>query len=62
MTTKEGHGERTGLGDGVLLPTFSFRTWQVGLVFLVMVPTIAHLLFSWMGLNPTDDGSIFVVS
>jgi len=29
------------------------------LFFLVSVPAIAHLLFSWMGMNPTDDGFFF---
>jgi hypothetical protein len=29
------------------------------LVFLAFVPAIAHLLFSWMGMNPTDDGFFF---
>jgi hypothetical protein len=27
-----------------------------GVLFLILVPIIAHLLFSWMGMNPTDDG------
>jgi len=29
------------------------------LVFLAFVPAVAHLLFSWMGMNPTDDGFFF---
>lgn len=28
----------------------------VGLAFLILVPLAAHLLFSWAGFNPTDDG------
>ena len=24
--------------------------------FLILVPLIAHLSFSWMGLTPTDEG------
>ncbi len=27
-----------------------------GVLFLTLVPIIAHFLFSWMGMNPTDDG------
>src|ERR671933_1283922 len=28
----------------------------VSVAFLLIVPTLAHLLFSWMGFNPSDDG------
>jgi len=28
----------------------------ITVIFLVVVPLIAHFLFSWMGFNPTDDG------
>lgn len=33
-----------------------------GALFLIVVPTTAHLLFSWMGFNPTDDGFILAGS
>ncbi len=29
-----------------------------GRVFLAVVPLVAHLLFSWIGFNPTDDGFV----
>jgi hypothetical protein len=32
------------------------REMLAGVLFLTLVPTIAHLLISWMGMNPTDDG------
>jgi hypothetical protein len=37
----------------VSAPTETKRT---GICFLILVPMMAHLLFSWMGMNPTDDG------
>jgi len=30
--------------------------------FLIIVPAAAHLLFSWRGLNPTDDGFVLALS
>jgi hypothetical protein len=36
-------------------PTRPEGKW-LGLGFLILVPLAAHLLFSWMGMNPTDDG------
>lgn len=32
------------------------RTMLAGVLFLILVPTIVHLLISWMGMTPTDDG------
>jgi hypothetical protein len=32
------------------------ETKRTGICFLILVPMMAHLLFSWMGMNPTDDG------
>ena len=32
------------------------RDLRVAAVFLVVVPLACHLLFSWMGFSPTDDG------
>jgi hypothetical protein len=34
------------------------RVFEVAIaaLFLVAVPLVAHLMFSWMGFNPTDDG------
>lgn len=34
----------------------SDRSVLAAVGFLLTVPTVAHLLFSWMGFNPTDDG------
>jgi len=31
-------------------------------LFLVLAPLVAHLLFSWIGFNPTDDGFILAYS
>ena len=32
------------------------RKLMAGVLFLTLVPIIAHSLFSWMGMTPTDDG------
>lgn len=29
-----------------------------GLLFLALAPVVAHLVFSWIGFNPTDDGFV----
>jgi len=34
----------------------------VGVAFILLVPTLAHLLFSHLGFNPTDDGFILAGS
>src|SRR2546423_7312479 len=28
----------------------------IGVSFLILIPLLAHWLFSWMGFTPTDDG------
>ena len=30
--------------------------WLAATLFLICVPLLAHVLFSWIGFNPTDDG------
>lgn len=34
----------------------------LSLAFILIVPTLAHLLYSWMGFNPSDDGFILAGS
>lgn len=36
--------------------------WWIYLPFLILAPTVAHLLFSWLGFNPSDDGFILAGS
>ncbi len=36
--------------------------WAVPIFWIFVVPLIAHLLFSWIGYNPTDDGFILSYS
>lgn len=38
-----------------LFSRWDSQTWA-GLAFVILVPVIAHLLFSHLGFNPTDDG------
>ncbi|TET35048.1 MAG: hypothetical protein E3J72_13005 [Planctomycetota bacterium] len=51
------HNEN-GIGWRLLLR----RGIIVGFVFLLVVPGAAHLLYSWMGFNPTDGGFILAGS
>lgn len=37
-------------------------TWRTGLAFTLVAGTVAHLLFSWIGFNPTDEGFILAAS
>ena len=57
-----------GLGFvvGILFTTIFLLVWWydewmdwnniIYIAFLFIVPTIAHIAFSWIGFNPTDDG------
>src|SRR3954470_20794631 len=35
---------------------FTDRNVVISIAFLLIVPTVAHLLFSWRGFAPVDDG------
>jgi len=37
-------------------------SWRTGLAFTLVAGTAAHLLFSWIGFNPTDEGFILAAS
>jgi hypothetical protein len=40
----------------------SFRTATCAVLFLLLAPLVFHLLFSWAGFNPTDDGVVLAGS
>lgn len=61
VVSERTHGTQGDERCSMATPT-SFRFWRVGLAFLLIVPATAHILFSWMGMNPTDDGAVFVLS
>ncbi len=44
------------------LPFWKRKEFVVGLLFVIIVPVAAHLLFSRNGFNPTDDGFILAGS
>jgi len=41
---------------------FHYLDTLAAIAFFLIVPLTAHLLFSWMGFNPTDDGFILAYS